>query len=195
MSDSQKAHKTTEDTALLNTTEPSKRGKFTAALVALALTGTIVLVTSPNGTAALRGAAFRNCGTRSDGGPKPYRDGQCWDGTFQHSCGSSYDCVSIDGKRWDDPSRIAVCRNKRCQNGKSTASCGRSEDCIPPGGAAKWGVCRHGRCQVGTREASCGRNYDCICNRCSVIGGDSGKCNTNNCYVDGTKSWTSNTQN
>ena len=170
MSDSQ-AHK--EDTALLKTTEPSKRGKFTAALVALALTGTIVLATSPNGTAALRGAAFRNCGTRIDGGPKPYRDGECW----------------------DDPSRIAVCRNKRCQNGKSTASCGRSEDCIPPGGAAKWGVCRHGRCQVGTREASCGRNYDCICNRCSVIGGDSGKCLTNACYVDGKKSWTSNTQN
>ena len=192
MSDSQ-AHK--EDTALLKTTEPSKRGKFTAALVALALTGTIVLATSPNGTAALRGAAFRNCGTRIDGGPKPYRDGECWDGTFQQSCGSAYDCVSIDGKRWDDPSRIAVCRNKRCQNGKSTASCGRSVDCIPPGGAAKWGVCRHGRCQVGTREASCGRNYDCICNRCSVIGGDSGKCLTNACYVDGKKSWTSNTQN
>ena len=110
MSDSQlKAHdKTTEDTAFLNTTEPSnKRGKFTAALVALALTGAVVLASSPHGT-ALRGAAFRNCGTRSDGGPKPYRDGKCWDGTFQHSCGSSYDCVSIDGKRWDDPSRIAV---------------------------------------------------------------------------------------
>ena len=197
MSDSQdlKDHKTTEDTVLLNTTEPSnKRGKCTAALVALALTGAVVLASSPHGT-ALRGAEFRNCGTRSDGGPKPYRDGQCWDGTFQHSCGSSYDCVSIDGKRWDDPSRIAVCRNKRCQNGKSTASCGRSEDCIPPGGAAKWGVCRHGRCQVGTRMASCGRNYDCICNRCSVIGGDSGKCVTNACEVNGEKRWTSATQN
>ena len=114
MSDSQlKAHdKTTEDTAFLNTTEPSnKRGKFAAALVALALTGAVVLASSPRGT-ALRGAAFRNCGTRSDGGPRPWRDGKCWDGTFQHSCGSAYDCVSIDGKRWDDPSRIAVCRNK-----------------------------------------------------------------------------------
>ena len=54
MSDSQLKAKTTENAALLNTTEPSKRGKFTAALVALALTGTIVLATSPNGTAALR---------------------------------------------------------------------------------------------------------------------------------------------
>ena len=53
MSDSHpKLTKTTEDTVLLNTTEPSnKRGKFTAALVALALTGAVVLASSPHGTA------------------------------------------------------------------------------------------------------------------------------------------------
>ena len=105
------------------------------------------------------------------------------------SCGSGYDCIAINGRRWDDPSRIAVCRPSvpggkinKCQNGRSTATCGRSIDCIPPGGAATKGVCRHGRCQWGTRGASCGRNHDCICNSCSIIGGETGECTTSYCH-------------
>ena len=104
-------------------------------------------------------------------------------------CGSGYDCIAINGRRWDDPSRIAVCRPShpdghinKCQNGRSTATCGRSIDCIAPGGAATKGVCRKGRCQLGLELSSCGRNHDCICNSCSMIGGDSGGCTTSYCH-------------